>query len=128
MILFTLDIDRRKRCFKYFITSIICILVNFIYGLFSHGVSSNYMIYMFIIPFISFLVCLIIKNFNPLIKNSLFSLTSTLISAFFLKGIFEIAGTSSDYIFVLYGISFLQFVFLFIGILTKKLYNLDVLC
>ena len=40
----------KYRILKYIIGSILCIIINFIYSLFGHGVHSNYMTYMFIIP------------------------------------------------------------------------------
>lgn len=100
MTLSTLDIKKEKIkiAINYILVSVVCLIVNYIYGKFGHGVTSNYMTYMFIIPLImGSCVYFIIKRPNRIFKNIYNAGVATLIVGSFVKGIFEIAGTASKY-------------------------------
>lgn len=76
-----------------------CIIFAFIYEIFSHGVYSNAMIFMFAYPLLLGAVpCLILAKMGLEMPNRFYQdgvLTMTLASL--LSGILEIYGTSSDY-------------------------------
>ena len=103
MILYTLDIKKNHKIYiAYFIISILCLIINFIYSKFSHGVSSDYMTYLFLYPLIGGIILfLFFKAFNIKIFNISLNLYNssilTLTIGSLLKGIFEIAGTSSPF-------------------------------
>jgi len=93
--------------FVYIAISIFCIIFNSIYALYGHGVTSAAMSFMFLYPFIGgavvFMLLWILKpnaanvpgyriNYN--IYNS--GIASLVVGSI-LKGVFEIAGTSSPY-------------------------------
>lgn len=88
----------KKRIILYIIASVICVAINFGYAQFGHGVESNYMTYMFLYPLVIGVLSVIINKNNVKISNSLFKcgiITLTLGS--FLQGVFEIAGTATDF-------------------------------
>ena len=98
MILSILDIKKeRKRFIIYIISSII---FSLIYELFSHGVISYYMIFMFIFPFIGLLNIILLKrkkeNSHIFFKTSI--LTFTLF--FLIQGILEIYGTTNRLVII----------------------------
>lgn len=99
--------DIKKSSVIYFIITILLILLNYIYSIFSHNVSSNYMTYMFIYP----LVVGIVVNIFILINKNIIKLKSFYIGKSilnygiaimvfrnFMKGVFQIAGTDSNYL------------------------------
>lgn len=97
-----------KQLFAGYITATcFSILVNQVYGIFGHGVSSASMSYMFLYPMVAGLVSVSIFRFFALrehaafpyrlFRNLLGSGIATLTVGGFLTGIFEIAGTSSPY-------------------------------
>ena len=105
MILFTLDI--KKSVLAYSKVTIFLIILNYIYSLFSHNVSSDYMTYMFVYPLLGGLLV----NLFPIINGKInrmrlyyigkFVLNyaiATLVVGSFIKGVFEIAGTDSIYL------------------------------
>lgn len=104
MILSTLDI--KKSVFIYLAVSIFLIILNYVYSLFSHGVSSNYMVYMFVYPLIGVVINLILlmnkKKLNIKMfytgKSILNYGIATLVVGSFIKGVLEIAGTDSIYL------------------------------
>ena len=103
MILFILDTKRKKTIFIYFIVSIICIIINYVYSKFGHGVTSNYMTYMFLYPLIGGIIAILINRDNNRIFNNLYSYgIATLTVGSFIKGILEIAGTNSIYEIIFY--------------------------
>ncbi len=93
----------KKHLILYGLFSIICIVINTVYAQFSHGVSSNYMTYMFIYPLTIGVVSSVLnyKNFNGVTDLFLCGILTLTIGSF-LQGIFEIAGTSSYYSIVFY--------------------------
>ena len=105
MILFTLDI--KKSVLAYSKVTIFLIILNYIYSLFSHNVSSDYMTYMFVYPLIGGLFV----NLFPIINGKINGMRlyyigkfilnygiATLVVGSFIKGVFEIAGTDSIYL------------------------------
>lgn len=124
--MYTLDINNsKKHAFKtvvtYGIVSILTYIVNKIYGLFGHGVSSASMTWMFLYPFIGgVLIYGLIWFIIPRIKeipgyrgfyNIYNSGIAILTVASFMRGIFEIAGTDSPYLkyYFMVGWSFIIF-------------------
>lgn len=89
------------------------IFINYGYGIFGHGVSSAAMTWMFLYPLLGgVLLFFLISAFTPeitgmkgyrLFFNTYNSGIAALTSGSFLKGVLEIAGTSSLYILIFYG-------------------------
>ena len=93
----------KSSMFWYAIFSVICIVINCIYAQFSHEVSSNYMTYMFLYPLIlGTIESLLNIRKNRWAKDVCFSGILTLTIGSFLQGIFEIAGTASEFQIVFY--------------------------
>lgn len=90
----------KKRIIKYLLFSIILIIINYIYSLFSHNVSSAFMTYMFIFPLIGMILVIIFNNENIEFYRLLSSTLLTFIIGSFVKGVMDIAGTSSNYLYV----------------------------
>ncbi len=99
--------DTKKSIISYFIVTIFLILLNYIYSIFSHNVTSNYMTYMFIYPLVTGIIVsifiLINKNISKLksfyIGKSILNYgISIMVFRSFMKGVFEIAGTDSNYL------------------------------
>ncbi|MBM6820760.1 MAG: hypothetical protein IJ086_03325 [Clostridium sp.] len=99
--------DTKKSIISYFIVTIFLILLNYIYSIFSHNVSSNYMTYMFIYPLVTGILVsifiLINKNISKLksfyIGKSILNYgIAIMVFRSFMKGVFEIAGTDSNYL------------------------------
>ncbi len=94
----------KKRILPYAILTIFCALVSFVYSLFSHGVSSPYMTYLFLYPLglgvcMGF-VCMRLKQnkpYNFLATHFYHTGVIALILSSLLRGVFEIAGTASIY-------------------------------
>ncbi len=93
-----------KYVIPYTIVTIICVTVSFIYSQFSHGVSSPHMTYLFAYPLIlgvdvGFLA-MIFARCKPqsfLASHFYHTAVAALILSSILRGVFEIAGTSSIY-------------------------------
>lgn len=105
MILFTLEI--KKSVSAYLKVTIFLIVLNYIYSLFSHNVSSDYMTYMFVYPLIGGMIVNLILVMNRHVnrvrlyyvgKSVLNYGIATLVIGSFIKGVFQIAGTDSNYI------------------------------
>ena len=97
----------QRRALIYFAISLFLILFNFIYSIFSHGVHSPYMQYVFLVPLILGTVVLMVVLFLPFpsfITSTLWRMgIATLVSGFLLRGVFDIYGTEVPYIiFYLY--------------------------
>lgn len=99
--------------------SLFTILFAKIYSHFSHGMSSNAMTFLYLYPLILgglvyFIISLAIPN---LIKSKYYRLFSniyntaitTLMAGLLLKGIFEIAGSSSGFLEIYFGVSYVLF-------------------
>lgn len=107
-----MKIENKYRFLKYIIASICCIVINLVYSIFSHGIYSNYMTYMFVIPLILGIISILINRNNNKEGNDLaFCSILTLIMGVFLKGVFEIAGTSSPYQVIYFIIGCLLYLF-----------------
>lgn len=136
MILFTSDIKLksqrwqiRKTIIVYLLLSLLMIVINYVYGIFGHGVSSPAMTWMFLYPLLGgALLFLLIDRLTPGITryagyrvfvNAYHSGIATLTLGLFLKGILDIAGTSSPYIVFFYGTGWL-----FVGVGLILLFKL----
>ncbi len=111
----------RKRVIPYSTVTIFCALLSFIYLQFSHGVSSPHMTFLFIYPMTMGvtmgLSAMLLTRHEPqsfLATHFYHTGVTALILSSFLRGVFEIAGTSSIYedILLVLGISFVTFGFL----------------
>lgn len=105
MILSMLDI--KKSVLVYSEVTIFLIILNYIYSLFSHNISSSYMTYMFLYPLSGgTFVNLFIISSKKVTEIKLFYIAksilnygiATLVVGSFIKGVFEIAGTDSIYL------------------------------
>ena len=102
MILFTLEHRDKIRLIRYGEITILCFVIFIIYNIFSHGVYSNYMTLVFSWPLVLGIVPSLILALVPaLIEHTDLTkvlyhtgLASVTVSSL-LRGIFEIAGTSS---------------------------------
>ena len=110
MILYTLDIKKIKN--RYLIGSICTLVFGLIYECFSHNVISNYMVFAFIIPFMGYILYLlmdknIFKNKINNISNKLFGYSIiTFIFGSIIRGVFDIYGTTNSkvYVYLIVGI------------------------
>jgi hypothetical protein len=99
-----------KTVVVYLILTVVAVVVNYVYGLFGHGVHSAAMTWMFLYPLMGgALIYFLLERFFPDVKtlkafrlgyNSYNSGIATLTLGSFLKGILEIAGTDSGYLIV----------------------------
>lgn len=93
-----------KTTIIYVIITIICVVINYVYSFFGHGVSSDSMTYMFLYPLIGgvavFGLCAMfnIKAKSRIAYNLYNSGIAALTVGSMLKGVFDIAGTSSGYL------------------------------
>ncbi len=95
----------RKTVFAFLGLTIFLVVFDRVYALFSHGVSSNSMDFAFVVPAVATLFYFVLGLFFPKIRKNnsyrmayhLFNMgIVTLVCYLILKGIFEIAGTSSN--------------------------------
>ncbi|MBC3888386.1 hypothetical protein GH810_08695 [Acetobacterium paludosum] len=110
--------NHKKKILKtsliYLVLSLSAIIINYVYGLFGHGVHSSYMTWMFLYPLLGgailyLLIFLLVPDIARIVEYRMFyniynSGIATLTIGSLLKGIFDIAGTSSVYIAVFYAI------------------------
>lgn len=102
MILFTLEHNDKIRIIRYGCITLFCLVVFLVYNIFSHGVYSNYMTFLFAWPLLlgfvpSLMIALIPALCEPShLTKALYhaGLAAATVSSL-LRGIFEIAGTSS---------------------------------
>jgi hypothetical protein len=127
----------RKTILTYFILSILAIVVNKVYALFGHGVSSPAMTWMFLYPLIggTLFYSLICGFANKIIKFTLYRLffnifnsgIATLTFGSFLKGIMDIAGAGSIYLVFYYVVGGLfiaaGLILMFIMVINQKRVN-----
>ena len=107
----------RKTIIVYVLLSLLMIVINYVYGIFGHEVSSPAMTWMFLYPLVGgVLFFLLIDVLTPgsteiagyrVFFNIYNSGIATLTLGHFLKGILDIAGTSSPYIILFYMIGWL---------------------
>lgn len=99
------------RAFAYAGTALLCIVTDNVYALFGHGVRSAAMTWMFLYPLAAGAFWLILsalgvktgnEGWGRLGANALGSGIATLTAGAFLKGILEIAGSSSAFVPVFY--------------------------
>ncbi len=93
-----------KWVIPYCLITLFCIVISFVYSLFSHGVSSPHMTYLFLYPLLlGDLVGLLLFCFEKNSSDYFWSLhlyhtgVVALMLSSLLKGIFDIAGTASIY-------------------------------
>jgi hypothetical protein len=98
----------KRKVIKYLIASIICFVLNLVYGAFSHNVSSIFMTYAFVIPLIGLLLSLLSNNITY--RNFLASSIFTITLASLLEGVVVIAGTTTIYVYVLLSIGIIMFI------------------
>lgn len=100
-------LDIKKSIFAYSSVIIFLVVLNYIYSLFSHEVSSNYMTYMFIYPLIGGLFvhgCAMMNKKMTQLQSFYIGKCvlnygiATFVVGSFMKGVFEIAGTDSSYL------------------------------
>ena len=116
-----LDKEKKKKIIIYIVSSVFCIIVNFVYSLFSHGVHSNYMTFMFLIPLLLGIINVLVNIHKNIVANDLAICgILTLTIGFFTKGIFEIAGTSSEYQAVYYVVGLVLYLGSFIFAFKKQ--------
>jgi hypothetical protein len=127
----------RKTILTYLILSILAIVVNKVYALFGHGVSSPAMTWMFLYPLIggALFYSLICGFANKIIKFTLYRLffnifnsgIATLTFGSFLKGVMDIAGAGSIYLVFYYVVGGLfvaaGLILMFIMIINQKRVN-----
>lgn len=101
--MYTLDTKKilKKSIMVYVYVTIFCIVFNYIYSIFGHGIKSNYMKYAFVIPLILgvlvFYICYKLNLYNRISFNLYNAGIVTLIVGSILKGILYIAGTDETY-------------------------------
>ncbi len=100
-----------KRVIPYAVVTVICILIALIYSQYSHGVRSPHMTYLFAYPLIMGvdvgLLAMIFAKQKPqsfLASHFYHTGVVALILSSILRGVFEIAGTSSIYEQILFSI------------------------
>jgi hypothetical protein len=107
--------------YVYMAVAAFCILFNYVYSLHAHGVSSDFMTYMFLIPLLGgslvFAWCYLLQNRVKAPSRLSFNLYNSGIAwltvGSCIKGVIEIAGYESDYITVFFVIGLF---FLFFGL------------
>lgn len=95
-------LDIKKKNIGYLIFTMFLIIVNFIYSKYAHNVSSIFMTFMFIIPLLGLLLSFISNKYRY--QNLLGAATLTITLASLLQGIVVIAGTTTNYVYILLGI------------------------
>ena len=99
-----------KRALNYLLISILLVLFNFVYSLFAHGVSSLYMQYAFLLPLTggSLLCMLMIYLPKPgfWVRHVWRMGLVTLIIGFILHGVFDIYGSESELVKVIFYIGY----------------------
>lgn len=116
--------------YVYTAVTAFCILFNYVYSLYAHGVSSYSMTYMFLFPLLGgtfvFGGCYLLKNRVKGLSRLSFNLYNSGIAwltvGSCVKGVVEIAGYGSDYIKVFFVIG-LFFVFLGLSAYTMQYFG-----
>jgi hypothetical protein len=109
--------------YVYTTAAAFCILFNYVYSLYAHGVSSDFMTYMFLFPLLGgslvfmgfYLLKKRVKAPSRLSFNLYNSGIAWLTVGSCIKGVMEIAGYESDYVTAFFVIGFF---FLFFGLLA----------
>jgi len=92
--------EKKQGLIGYTIATVLLAVIGYVYTLFGHGVQSPAMSYMFMYPLLAALIYRGLISSHERICLLLASITFSLGS--FLKGILDIAGTSSTYVFWFY--------------------------
>ncbi|MFA6801154.1 MAG: hypothetical protein WCR19_03500 [Acholeplasmataceae bacterium] len=111
--------EQLKLTLKYLLVSLFLILFNYIYSLFAHGVSSNYMSRAYLIPLIGggllSLIMLAFNNLTDLAKHLWDMGLTTLVVGSLLHGVFDIYGSESSFVKIFFIVGILL---LFISIIV----------
>ena len=103
MILSILDIKKiyKKTIIIYIVTTLFCILFNYVYSLFSHNVSSTYMQYAFVYSLIGgvgfYSILSLLKIYNRIAYNLYNAAIATLTFGSIFQGIVDISGSDVTY-------------------------------
>lgn len=106
--------------------ALFCAVFYRIYDLFSHGVQSFFMTFLFLPPLIDgciqlFFAFLCKNRFSRLADNLFHAGTAAVTVGFLLRGIFEIAGTDSPYLAVFFAVgSFLLLLSLIFFLIPQR--------
>ena len=95
----------KKEIIKYLYMSIFCGIFGLIYEHFSHNVYSGFMLFSFLIPLISTILCFIMykskgRIHNRVNNNLLFASTITLTLGSLVKGVLDIYGTTNKLVII----------------------------
>ncbi|EGP5121428.1 hypothetical protein EL427_07425, partial [Enterococcus faecium] len=95
--------NKKKTFYSYFISSVILFIFQLVYHHFSHGVTSQALKWVWVIPMVGGAFLFIFEKILNTFRNRLaFNLFNTGLASYIvgmiLKGILEIAGASSPYI------------------------------
>ncbi|HFC9215027.1 TPA: hypothetical protein QFV21_001400, partial [Enterococcus faecium] len=95
--------NKKKTFYSYFISSVILFIFQLVYHHFSHGVTSQELKWVWVIPMVGGAFLFIFEKILNTFRNRLaFNLFNTGLASYIvgmiLKGILEIAGASSPYI------------------------------
>jgi len=109
--------------YVYTAVAAFCLLFNYVYSLYAHGVSSDFMTYMFLFPLLGgtlvFTGCYLLQNKVKAPSRPSFNMYNSGIAwltvGSCVKGVIEIAGYESDYITAFFVIGLF---FVFSGILA----------
>ncbi len=117
----------QKRVKPYIGITLLCALFSYVYSLFSHGVTSPYMSYMFLFPLIfGVAVGILCMLFKKSVSQYFFAThfyhtgVAALILSSMIRGIFEIAGTASVYQSILMVIGILAMFCGVVSFIIKK--------
>ncbi len=117
----------KKRIIPYTVWTIFCIVIAYVYSLFSHGVTSPYMTLLFLFPLVlGVLPAVFCLMFKKKVQTHFFAThlyhtgVISLALSSILRGIFDIAGTSSIYQTALMIIGGLLLISGFICFMAKK--------
>lgn len=120
----------RNTILWYTVATIFCVAFTNIYAVFGHGVSSQYMTYMFLYPLVGGAILLAVMLIQQKSQKehayhrASYNLYNSAIASFtigsMLQGIFEIAGTNSGFITVYYIAGFVLILLSIVFLLTKR--------
>jgi len=92
---------RKTRIIRYIIVAVVSIIVTLIYGYFGHGVRSNYMDFMFLIPLVLGTFITLINRKEDKLAADIFACSIiTMVLGCFTKGVLDIAGATSNLIII----------------------------
>ena len=125
------SVIKKKRLIRFFLYlggGLFCGLFSYVYSFFSHGVSSDFMTFLFVLPLFGaltegLLFLFRIRTFSRFADNCFHAGIGAGTLGSLLQGIFEIAGTGSAYMIVfpvLFGVFLLAAAAFFVVALCRK--------